>query len=112
IARLPVWRGTYALMCDDAGTVIDDGTLFRLGPELFRWCCGSEESGRALTSLAKTDDLKVRIHALRGSMPIPLKKSLGEVVALMRIAPRRRGVPSRITRALAAAAWGRALRAS
>ncbi|MEO0958599.1 MAG: aminomethyltransferase family protein [Pseudomonadota bacterium] len=69
IARLPVWRGTYALMCDDAGTVIDDGTLFRLGPELFRWCCGSEESGRALTSLAQTDDLKVRIHALRGSMP-------------------------------------------
>lgn len=69
IARLPVWRGTYALMCDDAGTVIDDGTLFRLGPELFRWCCGSEESGRALTFLAETDDLKVRIHALRGSMP-------------------------------------------
>ncbi|MEL6992956.1 MAG: DUF1989 domain-containing protein, partial [Pseudomonadota bacterium] len=37
VARLAVWRGTYSLMCDDAGAVIDDGTLFRLAPHLFRW---------------------------------------------------------------------------
>ncbi|MEX0310344.1 MAG: DUF1989 domain-containing protein [Tateyamaria sp.] len=69
IARLALWRGTYALMCDDAGEVIDDGTLFRIGPELFRWCCGSEESGRALQSLADAQGFKVRVHALGNRLP-------------------------------------------
>ncbi|WP_254796779.1 DUF1989 domain-containing protein [Sulfitobacter albidus] len=69
IAKLAQWRGTYALMCDAGGEVIDDGTLFRLAPELFRWCCGSEESGRWLTQLAAQNGLQVRIHDLQGSLP-------------------------------------------
>ena len=35
VAKLAVWRGSYMLICDELGTVIDDGTLFRLGPQLF-----------------------------------------------------------------------------
>ena len=66
VAKLAVWRGSYTLMCDEAGTVIDDGTLFRLAPDLFRWCCGSEESGRVL---AQEMGLQVRIHDMRGAMP-------------------------------------------
>lgn len=69
IARLAVHRGMYALLCDEAGTVIDDGTLFRLSHDLFRWCCGSEESGRALQKLAETDNLQVRIMALGDALP-------------------------------------------
>ncbi len=69
VAKLPVWRGSYTLMCDESGSVIDDGTLFRLAPEIFRWCCGTEESGRALQELADARGLQVRIHALRGAMP-------------------------------------------
>jgi aminomethyltransferase len=69
ISRLASHRGTYALMCDAAGTVIDDGTLFRLGPDLFRWCCGSEESGRVLQDMTNADGLQVRIMALGGSLP-------------------------------------------
>ena len=69
VAKMAVWRGAYTLMCDEAGTVIDDGTLFRLGPELFRWCCGSEESGRVLEELAREMGAQVRIHALAGAMP-------------------------------------------
>lgn len=69
IAKLAVWRGTYSLLCDNSGMVIDDGTLFRLGPELFRWCCGSEESGRVLEALAAEMGLQVRIHAMRSAMP-------------------------------------------
>lgn len=69
IAKLAVWRGTYSLLCDDSGTVIDDGTLFRMGPELFRWCCGSEESGRVLEALATEMGLQMRIHAMRGALP-------------------------------------------
>lgn len=62
IARLAVWRGTYALICDETGAVIDDGTLFRMGPDLFRWCCGSEESVRVLQTLSEADGLNVRLH--------------------------------------------------
>lgn len=69
VAKLPVWRGSYTLMCDESGSVIDDGTLFRLAPEIFRWCCGSEESGRVLQELAHARGLQVRVHALRGAMP-------------------------------------------
>lgn len=69
VARLAVWRGSYAVMCDDTGQVIDDGTLFRLAPHLFRWCCGSEESGRALKELAAREGLQARIHDLGGALP-------------------------------------------
>ncbi|WP_300037419.1 DUF1989 domain-containing protein [uncultured Roseobacter sp.] len=69
ISRLAVWRGTYALICDESGEVIDDGTLFRLGQQLFRWCCGSEESGRWLTRMAREAGYQVRVHDLRNSLP-------------------------------------------
>jgi len=69
IAKLPVWRGTYTLLCDETGTVVDDGTLFRLAPELFRWCCGSEESGRRLDALAQENGFQVRIHSMRDALP-------------------------------------------
>ncbi len=69
IARLAVWRGTYALMCDVSGEVIDDGTLFRLSDHLFRWCCGAEESGTWLTKLAAEHGFQVRIHDLQGALP-------------------------------------------
>ncbi|MEL6311230.1 MAG: hypothetical protein AAFQ17_02515, partial [Pseudomonadota bacterium] len=36
---------------------------------LFRWCCGSEESGQALKALAEADGLQVRVHAIRCAMP-------------------------------------------
>ncbi len=69
VAKLPVWRGSYTLICDETGSVVDDGTLFRLGDNLFRWCCGSEESGRVLDSLASEFDYQVRVHALGSSLP-------------------------------------------
>lgn len=69
VAKLPVWRGSYTLICDETGSVVDDGTLFRLGDHLFRWCCGSEESGRVLDSLASEFDYQVRVHALGNSLP-------------------------------------------
>lgn len=69
IAKLAEWRGMYALLCDHSGEVIDDGTLFRLAPHLFRWCCGAEESGRWLTDLAAQHHFQVRIHDLAGSLP-------------------------------------------
>ncbi len=69
IARIAVWRGAYALICDETGSVIDDGTLFRLGQELFRWCCGSEESARALKRTADAEGFQARIHGMGGALP-------------------------------------------
>lgn len=69
VSKLAVWRGTYALLCDEAGSVIDDGTLFRLADHLFRWCCGHEESAETLTALARQMDLDVRIHAHGDALP-------------------------------------------
>lgn len=67
IAKLAQWRGTYALMCDAQGTLIDDGTLFRLGPQSFRWCCGTEESARHLIACAEGMD--VRILDMQSALP-------------------------------------------
>ncbi|MEL7254854.1 MAG: DUF1989 domain-containing protein [Pseudomonadota bacterium] len=69
VARLAVWRGTYSLICDEAGTVIDDGTLFRLSDHLFRWCCGTEESARVLEAVARDEGLQARIHAIGSALP-------------------------------------------
>lgn len=69
VARLAVWRGTYALICDEMGTVVDDGTLFRIGHDLFRWCCGSEESARAFRKIADEENLQVRINGMDGALP-------------------------------------------
>ena len=38
-AKLPIGSVHYTVWCDDAGKLIDDGTLFRLGPQEFRLCC-------------------------------------------------------------------------
>ncbi len=69
IHRLSVNRGVYALILSESGTVIDDGTLFRLAPQLFRWCCGSEESARQLKTVAEELGYRVWIKALWSGMP-------------------------------------------
>ncbi|MEM9634407.1 MAG: DUF1989 domain-containing protein [Pseudomonadota bacterium] len=69
VGKLSVNRGVYALMLNDTGSVVDDGTLFRLAPDLFRWCCGSEESARQLKQVAKSEGLKVWVKAQWSSMP-------------------------------------------
>ncbi len=39
VTKLGLNRVQYTAWCDDHGEVLDDGTLFRLGPDLFRLCC-------------------------------------------------------------------------
>lgn len=38
VRKLGAGRVHYTAWCDDQGHVLDDGTLFRLGPQLFRLC--------------------------------------------------------------------------
>ncbi|NIA69297.1 DUF1989 domain-containing protein [Pelagibius litoralis] len=69
VAKLSLNRGIYSLLCDETGAVIDDGTLFRMAPQIFRWCCGSDESARQLKDLARARGDKVWIKSLWSSMP-------------------------------------------
>ncbi len=68
VRRLSVHRGLYALVCDEAGSVIDDGTLFRLAPDLFRWCPSSEQSALHLKDVAAARGFEVWIRAHHASM--------------------------------------------
>lgn len=69
VRRLAVHRGTYVLACDQAGSVIDDGTLFRLAPDLFRWCPSSEQSALHFQQVAADRGMEVWIRAHHASMP-------------------------------------------
>ena len=64
VAKLSQHRGFYALMCDARGSVLDDGTLFRLEDTAFRWCCGSDNSALHLREQAEALGLDVRVLSL------------------------------------------------
>ena len=69
VSKLALNRGVYALMCDESGSVIDDGTLFRLTNDAFRWCCGSDDSAEQLKKLAEASAMNVWIKSLFSSLP-------------------------------------------
>jgi len=53
VRKLAVSQIVYTAMCYDTGGMIDDGTLYRLGPDNFRWIGGSDASGLWLRRQAK-----------------------------------------------------------
>lgn len=69
VSKLSQHRGFYALICDERGAVLDDGTLFRLEPAVFRWCCGSDDSALHLREQAEKLGLQVRVLSLGAKMP-------------------------------------------
>ena len=69
VAKLAQHRGFYALLCDERGSVLDDGTLFRVEPAVFRWCCGSDDSALHLREQAERLGLQVHVRSLGRKMP-------------------------------------------
>ncbi len=51
--KLSVGQVTYTAMCNISGGMIDDGTVFRLGQDNFRWVGGADDSGLWLRKQAK-----------------------------------------------------------
>ena len=45
VRKLAVGQVVYTAMCYDTGTMLDDGTLFRLGRDNFRWIGGCDQGG-------------------------------------------------------------------
>jgi len=53
IRKLAVGQVVYTAMCYDTGGMIDDGTVFRLGPDNFRWIGGNDTGGLWLRTQAR-----------------------------------------------------------
>jgi len=62
IRRLAVGQVVYTAMCYENGGMIDDGTVFRLGQDNFRWIGGSDESGIWLREQAEKLGLHVWVR--------------------------------------------------
>lgn len=63
IRRLAVGQIVYTAMCYNTGGMIDDGTVFRLGQDNFRWVGGSDKSGLWLREQAAKLGLRAWVRS-------------------------------------------------
>lgn len=63
VRKLAVGQVVYTAMCYEHGGMIDDGTLFRLGDNNFRWIGGVDYSGIWLRELAEKLGLKAWVRS-------------------------------------------------
>ena len=61
--RLSVGQVVYTAMCYDTGGMLDDGTVFRLGQDNFRWIGGDDYSGIWLREQAQKKGLRVWVKS-------------------------------------------------
>lgn len=90
IEKLGVGQVVYSAMCYPHGGMIDDGTLFRLGPQNFRWIGGSDEGGTWMREEAARLGLNVMIRSSTDQMhnlAVQGPKSRGLISALFWTAP-------------------------
>ena len=63
VRKLAVGQVVYSAMCYDNGCMIDDGTLFRLDDNNFRWIGGSDDGPKHLRKIAEDRGLDVRVKS-------------------------------------------------
>ena len=63
VRKLAVGQVVYTAMCYDTGTMLDDGTLFRLGQDNFRWIGGCDQGGVWLREQAEKLGLEVWVRS-------------------------------------------------
>ncbi|MEZ5755898.1 MAG: DUF1989 domain-containing protein [Paracoccaceae bacterium] len=63
VKKLSVGQVVYSAMCYEHGGMIDDGTLFRLGRDNFRWIGGDDYGGIWLREQAEKLGLKVMVRS-------------------------------------------------
>jgi len=61
--KLAIGQVVYTAMCYEHGGMIDDGTVMRLGPNNFRFICGSDYSGVWLRELAAKHGLRAFVRS-------------------------------------------------
>ncbi|MGR3376394.1 DUF1989 domain-containing protein [Salipiger abyssi] len=62
VRRMSVGEVVYSAMCHETGGMIDDGTLFRMGDDLFRWVCADAYCGVWLRRLAEENGFKAWVR--------------------------------------------------
>ena len=68
VEKLAVGQVVYSAMCYPHGGMLDDGTLFRLGAQNFRWIGGSDEGGVWMREEAARLGLNVMIRSSTDQM--------------------------------------------
>lgn len=68
VRKLAVGQVVYSAMCYEHGGMIDDGTLFRLGENNFRWIGGDDYGGVWLREQAEKLNLKVWVRSSTDQM--------------------------------------------
>jgi aminomethyltransferase len=63
VRKLAAGQVVYSAMCYDNGGMVDDGTLFRLGADNFRWIGGDDFSGIWLREQAERSGLQVWVKS-------------------------------------------------
>jgi aminomethyltransferase len=63
VRKLAVGQVVYTAICYPHGGMMDDGTIFRLGDNNFRWICGDDYSGVWLRQLAQERGLKAWVRS-------------------------------------------------
>lgn len=62
VRKLADGQVSYTAMCYPTGGMVDDGTVFRIGRENFRWIGGSDAGGLWLRQQAKERDLRAWVR--------------------------------------------------
>ena len=62
VRRLATGAVVYSAICHETGGMIDDGTLFRMAEQAFRWICGDPYTGIWLRELASREGYRVRVQ--------------------------------------------------
>ncbi len=92
VGKLGIDRVSYVVWCDDAGHIISDGTLFRLGPQEFRLCAGEHQLDWLLASAVGFDVALAEVTheiaalSLQGPTSCGILKALG-LVGIERLKP-------------------------
>jgi len=68
VRRVSIGQVSYSALCYEHGGMIDDGTLFRLGADNFRWICGDDFCGIWLREQAEKWGLKVWVKSSTDQM--------------------------------------------
>ena len=63
VRKIAVGQVSYSAICNETGGMLDDGTVFRLGQDNFRWIGGTDYSGIWLREQAEKMGLKVWVKS-------------------------------------------------
>lgn len=62
VRRLAIGEIAYSAICQETGGMIDDGTVFRMAEQAFRWVCGDPYTGEWMRQQAEKQGFRVNIR--------------------------------------------------